>query len=102
MMVEKRHGFGGTWTEDKLARVEKYLRAFTTALKRQPFRLMYVDAFAGTGYRATKQAGEKVRGTLLFPEMREFVKGSARRALEIEPPFDHYVFIEADKTDFKS
>jgi three-Cys-motif partner protein len=36
----------------------------------------------------------------LFPELakieEEFRKGSVRRALEVEPPFDHYVFVEKD------
>ena len=49
--------FGGDWTEEKLDMLRKYLRAYTTALKRQPFGLMYIDAFAGSGYRQAKQSG---------------------------------------------
>jgi three-Cys-motif partner protein len=37
----------------------------------------------------------------LLPDLRaaeeEFRKGSAKRALEVEPPFHHYVFIEKDR-----
>ena len=33
----------------KLGILEAYLDAYTTALKNQPFELVYVDAFAGTG-----------------------------------------------------
>ncbi len=41
--------FGGPWTKEKLAILNKYLDAYTTALKNQPFHLIYIDAFAGTG-----------------------------------------------------
>ncbi len=34
---------------EKLRILERYLDAYTTALKNQPFKLMYIDAFAGTG-----------------------------------------------------
>lgn len=46
----KEHRFGGDWTETKLAILQKYLAAYTTALKRTSFRKAYIDAFAGTGY----------------------------------------------------
>ena len=41
--------FGGDWTEQKLEVVQKYLGAYTTALKNQPFKKLYIDAFAGSG-----------------------------------------------------
>ncbi len=41
--------FGGSWTKEKLDILQRYLNAYTTALKNQPFRLWYIDAFAGTG-----------------------------------------------------
>ena len=31
--------FGGDWTNDKLQILEGYLKAYTTALKNQPFHL---------------------------------------------------------------
>jgi len=45
--------FGGDWTQEKLARIRSYLGAYTTVLKKQPFKLIYIDAFAGTGYTGT-------------------------------------------------
>jgi len=42
--------FGGPWTQHKLKILELYLDAYTTALKNQPFKLVYIDAFAGTGH----------------------------------------------------
>ena len=65
-----RHSFGGAWTLLKLAVLKKYLSAFTLALSKQNFRLVYVDAFAGTGRCDVKVDG----GTTC-------VDGSARIAL---------------------
>jgi three-Cys-motif partner protein len=86
------HSFGGEWTERKLSVVRRYLQAYAQALKNQPFRRIYIDAFAGTGDRTDKR--RKVLPLLDLPEFDAVAKGSARLALEIEPPFDRYVFIE--------
>jgi three-Cys-motif partner protein len=91
------HQFGGDWTEKKLTKVRKYLPAYTTALKNFPFQLMYVDAFAGTGYRTSANDASARRQLLEFPEVEELAKGSARLALEVEPTFGRYVFIEKNR-----
>lgn len=86
------HAFGGVWTERKLSVVRAYLRMYAQALKNQPFQRIYIDAFAGTGDRTDKR-----RATLPLLDLPEFeavAKGSARLALEVEPPFHRYVFIE--------
>lgn len=58
------HRFGGTWTEAKLDVLGNYLAAYTTALKRAPFSLHYVDAFAGTGvYRAKATPAVEQQGS---------------------------------------
>ena len=44
-MTTRHNRFGGPWTEDKLDILEGYLDSYTTALKNQPFRLVYIDAF---------------------------------------------------------
>jgi three-Cys-motif partner protein len=95
------HRFGGDWTTAKLAAVGKYLAAYTTALKEQPFRKAYIDAFAGTGYReARRSESEDVSSQLLpFPDLavqepQDLLDGSARLALKTVPRFDRYVFIE--------
>jgi three-Cys-motif partner protein len=82
------HEFGGQWTLEKLRALKKYLAAFTTALKEKPsphrpFRLMYIDAFAGSG---TIQLGINGRR----------IAGSAKIALRTDPPFHELVFIERD------
>jgi three-Cys-motif partner protein len=99
----KAHRFGGDWTSTKLAILEKYLAAYTTALKDKPtpdrpFRKAYIDAFAGTGYR-TMRRDEESSANLLFPDLadaapQQLLDGSARLALKIHPRFDRYIFIE--------
>lgn len=93
------HLFGGKWTQQKLEKVGNYLQTYTTALKNQKFHLIYVDAFAGTGYVNLK---EKDESQLLLPEftendVKDFVSGSTINALEVKPPFDEYVFIEKNE-----
>jgi three-Cys-motif partner protein len=91
--------FGGSWTEKKLEILEKYLKGYNTALKNQPFKRVYIDAFAGTGYR---QQRKKQYGFDLFieekqDESEQFLRGSAKLALEVEPAFHKYIFIESDQ-----
>ena len=98
-MGQNRFDFGGSWTDEKLERVRKYLAAYVIALKHQSFELLYVDAFAGSA--AAPVELEEVSGEILFPELREedaqqFRKGSVRQALEVEPPFQRYILIEKD------
>ena len=83
--------FGGLWTQQKLDILRGYLDAYTTVLKPQPFTLMYVDAFAGSGwYRSVGSAPDDTYGA--FDDLR---KGSAAIALEVDDkPFDHLCFIE--------
>ncbi|WP_448540954.1 three-Cys-motif partner protein TcmP [Roseiflexus sp.] len=97
------HRFGGDWTADKLERVRKYLKAYMTIFsgneRARKLTPIYVDAFAGTGYRTP--ASDPPPDKPLFPELEEpetkaFLKGSARIALEVEPPFKRYLFIERD------
>src|ERR1051325_7101275 len=92
-MVE--HQFGGAWTEEKLRCLSDYLRAYAIALRKQSFHKMYIDAFAGTGTR--KSPAKEAPATPLLPEVGKLAKGSAQIALEIDPPFDEYLFVEQDQ-----
>ena len=91
--------FGGDWTDDKLDRLRQYMHAYNTALKNMPFTRIYVDAFAGTGFRVQRQ--EQFHLPDLFEEANDkdsqaFLKGSAKLALEVEPPFHKFIFVETD------
>jgi three-Cys-motif partner protein len=98
-----KHEFGGDWTTDKLERVRKYLCAYMTIFTRNPkaqyFTTVYVDAFAGTGHRAgaPRRGGKRAApGEAADPEAESFKKGSARIALEVDPSFNRFIFIERD------
>jgi three-Cys-motif partner protein len=89
--------FGGDWTEDKLSRIKEYHEAYNKALKNQPFNREYIDAFAGTGYREVTCEGTDE--AMLFPELaapdvRQFLDGSARIALNVDPGYHRFTFIE--------
>lgn len=86
------HSFGGGWTQRKLGVVREYLKLYATALKNQSFQRIYIDAFAGTGDRTDKR--RESLPLLDLPEFDAVAKGSARLALEVEPPFHRYILIE--------
>ena len=87
-LAEPKNRWGGEWTREKLDILERYLDAYTTALKNQSFKLMYVDAFAGTGHvELVKYDSDAI----------EFIQGSAVRAAHIDDrQFDRLVFVEKD------
>lgn len=88
------HAFGGDWTQRKLAVLQRYLSAYTTALRCQPFELWYVDAFAGTGTRVAHDVRSGSPPASEPDEPRALLDGSARLALRTSPPFDRFLFIE--------
>ena len=89
--------FGSGHTEAKLVTVEKYLKAFTTALSGK-FKLVYVDAFAGSGASVPKTDKQQIR----LIETDDIIDGSTRRALRISPSFDRFIFIEKLGKNLKS
>jgi three-Cys-motif partner protein len=75
----------GEWSLVKHEIISKYASTYTTILSKQRFarRIVYIDGFAGAGVAIDGETGE-------------YVPGSAVRALEIQPEFDEYHFIELD------
>jgi three-Cys-motif partner protein len=74
----------GYWSEIKLDIVKNYAAPYSKILtsRRNPsFFHVYIDAFAGAGIHISRTTGK-------------FVSGSPRNALEIEPPFREYHFID--------
>lgn len=104
MSKGEEHRFGGDWTETKLRILQNYLSGYTTALKFQPFHKVYIDAFAGTGTRAEKARNSQAQ---LLPELAEdeplgLLDGSAAIALQCEPPFDEFVFVERNPNHYEA
>jgi len=73
----------GYWSEIKLDIVKKYAAAYSTIMNKQPFSYYNIDGFAGAGVHLSKSTGE-------------FVLGSPVNALNINPPFAGYHFIDLD------
>ena len=99
MTSGRANQFGGLWTERKLQILREYLQSYTIALKEQRFTLVYVDAFAGTGYVDIGSPDHSQENPYLVSGMdidtAGILKGSARLALEIDGrPFDRFVFVE--------
>lgn len=73
----------GYWSEIKLDIIRKYATAYSTIMNKQSFIRghAYIDGFAGAGTHISKTT-------------KEFVAGSPRNALNVEPPFTSYHFID--------
>jgi three-Cys-motif partner protein len=92
--------FGGSHTERKLDVVESYLAAYVKVMKEKSFELHYVDGFAGSG-ASVAIGSDDVLETGLF-DTREITQGSPVRALNINPPFDRYLFIDSNEANVRS
>jgi three-Cys-motif partner protein len=81
----------GIWSEVKLAIIKEYASAYgrimeATRRDRIPsLRWLYIDAYAGPGYHLSQTSGALVEGSPLI-------------ALNTEPPFHEYHFIDSEKT----
>jgi three-Cys-motif partner protein len=75
----------GEWSEIKHQILDGYAQAYTTILTRQRAirRIVYIDAFAGSGVALDRATDE-------------LPAGSPFRALRVNPPFDELHFVEQD------
>lgn len=89
-----KHHWGGFWTDKKIEALRQYLDAYTTALKKQKFELIYIDGFSGSGYQELHDD----EGFFKEDFDKDIREGSPFIALKTDdPPFDRFVFIEKDK-----
>src|SRR5690348_15218801 len=96
-MVDRRHEFGGDWTERKLAVVTGYLPAYLKVFKAHNFKLAYIDAFAGSGYRSSRRRAAAPLLDALGNEIASrSYDGSARLALQTSG-FYRYIFIDRSR-----
>lgn len=96
------HAFGSASTVLKLEVLEKYLQAYTTALRPKFRELWYIDAFAGTGNRTVIYEAEEGGIFGPVPGRVEQHRGSARIALDVEPRFDRLVFIDLNRRHWEA
>jgi three-Cys-motif partner protein len=76
----------GYWSELKLDIIREYASAYTRIIsaQREPsFHSACVDAFAGAGVHVSRRTGQMVKGSPLV-------------ALDVNPPFDEYHFVDLD------
>jgi three-Cys-motif partner protein len=75
----------GYWSEIKLDIVREYAQAYSSVLakRREIRKYVYIDAFAGAGVHISKRTGE-------------YIPGSPLNALNVQPPFHEYHFIDLD------
>jgi three-Cys-motif partner protein len=66
MKKDHRENTVGPWAAAKLDALEAYLRFYGTALRKQPFTRVYIDAFAGA-------CVSKVRGSGVESEPSPFL-----------------------------
>lgn len=94
----------GPWAREKLDALARYLDFYTKVLKNQPWRTLYLDAYAGGG-RAVIRTGDRSpsRSAELFgdappidTEARELIDGSPRIAVDVTYPFDRYILVDSD------
>jgi three-Cys-motif partner protein len=88
-MVQKRFGSTDT-TGRKLDVIGEYLSMYQKALKNTGFQTLYIDGFAGSGEIPLTEHEDG----LFDEDAQKVLAGSAVRALNVEPPFTRYVFID--------
>ena len=99
MSGEEGHQFGGDWTEEKLKRLSDYMDAYFKVMLNQSFELLYVDCFAGTGYRTPRDTEAHQSENLMSEALKD---GSARIALKKNPGFDRFFFVEKDHARYEA
>lgn len=86
----------GTHTDEKVQTVQAYAGFFAGALRNQPFRRIYIDAFAGDGTYALDHGDAGLLEGLVRDGV-EIKPGSAEFAVAVDPPFDAIYFLEMER-----
>lgn len=101
---DHRENTVGPWAAAKLDALEAYLKFYGTALSRQSFTRVYIDAFAGACIAKVRGSGVAVEPSPFFDEpddtlaQEEFIFGSPVRALNAPNGFHRHYFFDLDET----
>lgn len=104
MKKSHRESTVGPWAAAKLDALEKYLKFYGTALSRQTFTRVYIDAFAGACVAKVRSTGTPSEPSPFFEESAdteaqdEFILGSPIRALGVPHGFHKHFFFDLDET----
>lgn len=88
--------FGGDWSDAKLDALRRYIASYSQALSKTTFERIYIDAFAGAGI-VESEITESEQGLFeenLATEEASYRHGSPLIALEADPGFHRFIFIE--------
>lgn len=91
-MVQKRFGSEKS-TGRKLDVIGEYLSMYQRAMSNTDFQTLYIDGFAGSGEIPIADH----KDGLFDQDVQTVIAGSAKRALNVLPPFSHYIFIDKRK-----
>jgi len=103
MKKDHRENTVGPWAAAKLDALEAYLNFYGTALSKQSFTRVYIDAFAGACITKVRGSGMVAEPSPFFDEpdaeeQEEFILGSPVRALNIPNGFHRHYFFDLDET----
>ena len=75
----------GYWSEVKLDIIKEYAKAYSTIINAKPIiqQHLYIDGFAGAGVHISKRT-------------KKYIPGSPLNALNVNPPFKEFHFIDLD------
>lgn len=104
MKKDHREKTVGRWAAAKLDALEDYLKFYGTALSKQTFTRVYIDAFAGACITKVRGSGVTLEPSPFFEEeddteaQEEFILGSPVRALNVPNGFHRHYFFDLDET----
>lgn len=104
MKKDHRENTVGPWAAAKLDALEAYLKFYNTALSKQTFQRVYIDAFAGACITKVRASGVAAEPSPFFDapgdaeDQEQFIVGSPVRALNIPDGFHRHYFFDLDET----
>lgn len=104
ILQEPLNEWGGIWTEKKLDAFAKYVVAYLTIMKKNPYwKTIYFDGFAGCGERKNKYKTSIYKQLFLTEQEEKLYKGAAERVLTLPNnlSFDYHYFIDTKQESLK-
>ena len=101
---EPQTEWGGLWTEKKLDAFAKYVKAYLTIMKKNPFwKTIYFDGFAGSGDKKANCVSPLYLQLELTEKEERLYKGAAERVLTLPNnlSFDFHYFIDLKDESLK-
>lgn len=104
ILMEPHDEWGGKWTEKKLDAFSKYVSAYLTIMRKNPYwKTIYFDGYAGNGNRKDKCKSPLYNQLMLTEQDEKLYKGAAERVLTLPNnlSFDYHYFIDTKEESLK-